>query len=100
MTGLPFLGDDGQYYLIVTEMEGRSSMATWGGGGGGGTCMSQVTHAVTQTISGPFNLVHIVVPTEAHNINYAAAYSSDEKTRFVFHIGLGDNPPSCNPYFN
>lgn len=51
---------------------------------------------MAQTLEGPYTPVDIAVPTEAHNIYYA--FSPTDQTHLLVHIGLGDNPPSCNPF--
>ena len=53
----------GLYHLFVTEIAGSCGMATW-------ARMSQTTHAVSDTVAGPFMKVDVAIPTQSHNTYY------------------------------
>ncbi len=70
--GPPHKDPNGQFHLFVTELANSCGMSTWGR-------MSQATHAVADTLAGPYKKVDIALPTESHNVYYA--YSPVDKVQ-------------------
>lgn len=81
-------GKRGKYSMILTEIAGHCGMQTWG-------FMSQATLVQSPSLTGPYERVGVVAPTETHNVFYARA---PDGTHLVYHIGQSDNPSSCNPW--
>lgn len=88
--GGPPVYDGTKYHLYVTEIAAGCGMCTW-------ARMSTIAHTVADRPEGPYQKVGVAVGTQAHNAYYT--YSPSDKMHLLYHIGGGDNPDSCNPYF-
>lgn len=72
---------NGTWHLFVSEMAGRDcGLHVWGS-------QSQVVHATSVAIEGPYTRQSVAIPHEAHNPQAIELNG----TWYIFHIGTGDS---------
>ena len=86
--GGPPVFDGKQYHLMVSEIAYNCGMGSW-------AHFSQAAHAVSDNMEGPYKRVDTAIGTWTHNTLYA--YSPTDDTHLLYHIGMGNNPESCEP---
>ena len=86
--GGPPVFDGKQWHLFVSEIAAHCGMQCW-------SRLSQATHAVSASPTGPFRRRGVVIPTQTHNTYYA--YSKPDRVHLLYHIFSGTSPRSCNP---
>lgn len=86
--GGPPVFDGKQWHLFVSEIAAHCGMQCW-------SRLSQATHAVSASPTGPYRRAGVVIGTQTHNTYYA--YSKPDKVHLLYHIFAGASPRSCNP---
>jgi hypothetical protein len=86
--GGPPVFDGKQWHLFVSEIAAHCGMQCW-------SRLSQATHAVSASPTGPFRRAGVVIGTQTHNTYYA--YSKPDRIHLLYHIFAGASPRSCNP---
>jgi len=85
--GLPIKGDDGMYHLFAAEMVNGCLLNSW-------TLNSQIIHAVSKSIEGPYEKIQIVLTPFAHNPTITRA---PDGTYLLYFIGSWPTvPQKCN----
>ena len=85
--GGPPVFDGKQWHLFVSEIAAHCGMQCW-------SRLSQATHAVSASPTGPFRRRGVVIPTQTHNTYYA--YSKPDRVHLLYHIFSGTSPRSCS----
>ena len=87
--GTSVQGDDGKYHLFVAEMR-TGGLKGWGH-------ESECTHAVSETIAGPYKKSDEVLGPECHNPSIIRDRSPGTKGNYLlFHIGNGGKNDPAN----
>ena len=86
--GGPPVFDGKEWHLFVSEIAAHCGMQCW-------SRLSQATHAVSASPTGPFRRRGVVIPTQTHNTYYT--YSKPDRVHLLYHIFSGTSPRSCNP---
>jgi len=88
--GLPIYVD-GLFHLYVTEMVFGCGLCEWG-------YNSEIVHAVSKTLFGPYRFVDVAVPLWSHNPEVVIDNSTGTPTYIIYHIGDADGgtPKICN----
>eukprot|EP00049_Salpingoeca_infusionum_P001842 m.51412 g.51412 ORF g.51412 m.51412 type:complete len:389 (+) comp11238_c0_seq1:22-1188(+) len=84
----------GEYHLFVAEMVGGCGLSYW-------QRNSQVVHATSATVEGPYVKKDVALLPWAHNPQVVVDTRNTTPTFYLFHIGSGDNTShtvTCPPY--
>ena len=72
----------GKYHIYVSAMTNECPLSSWGQN-------SRIEHGVADTITGPYKMVDVAIPTWAHN---SAPIALKDGTYANIHIGNGNGP--------
>eukprot|EP01052_Picozoa_sp_SAG31_P024174 SAG31_NODE_2040_length_6591_cov_8.808996_1_plen_309_part_00 len=86
--GGPPVYDGAQWHLFVSEIAAHCGMQCW-------SRLSQATHAVSASPTGPYRRRGVIIGTQTHNTYYA--FSKPDQVHLIYHIFAGASPRSCNP---